>query len=256
MTIGENLRIRDIPDKVLNQLSAARKQAILGEHNFVPTCCWLSVLQTIVTSTQDKAPVSGLPSAVNTKEQRKRTREEVGLPPSQEKESDTSQQEDIERLWREREAQQVKSATKADDAAMTLYLWNERVTGLTLNVEIANPLDVTGKFALWWWLRSVLKVFFLRFQTKYKILSPRTLRVNMILTHKKACKDWEAGRECIQKCANVSWWEWDAGSQPLHWQWKSEYQEIIQDALPLWFSSRPPSCKFPQQANQTPSCGK
>jgi hypothetical protein len=51
-----------------------------------------------------------------------------------------------------RELEQVKSATKADDAKIPVYIWNEQVD----MGDVARYLDVIRSFLLRWWCWKVL----------------------------------------------------------------------------------------------------
>jgi hypothetical protein len=103
---------------------------------------------------------------------------------------------------------------------------------------------------LGWWKNYVRKDFLQWFKRKYpSLVSPlrdQPFQIIRIIKHKEAVKDWTAARECVSRCANASWWEWDKGSRPLHWRWNENYQEIIRDGLPLWYQSTPPQYRKPQ----------
>ncbi len=75
----------------------------------------------------------------------------------------------------------------------------------------------------------------------------QTFKLRRIFKNKEASKDWLAGRECIEKCSESSWWEWDKGSRPLFWRWKEDYLDIIRDGLPWHYSSSPPRYLKPQR---------
>jgi hypothetical protein len=46
-------------------------------------------------------------------------------------------------------------------------------------------------------------------------------------------------RDAIRVLANSGWWDWIEGSAPAHWKWPEWNQEIIQEALPIWFREAP-----------------
>jgi hypothetical protein len=40
-------------------------------------------------------------------------------------------------------------------------------------------------------------------------------------------RDLEAGKECLWRAAESSWWIWEAGSACLYWRWPECYQSVI-----------------------------
>lgn len=89
------------------------------------------------------------------------------------------------------------------------------------------------------------------FKHRYPILITHDInqpvKIKSILKDKEASKDWLAGRECIEKCSDSSWWEWDRGSRPLYWRCKEDYLNVICDGLPWYYSSTPPHYLKPQR---------
>lgn len=146
-------------------------------------------------------------------------------------------------------------ATKADDAEIPFQLWYDRIlsphSSITLEQK-TTPLNNVRTFALWWWQRRIMKEFLTWFKSKYPIFSQR-LEVREILWYKRAWKDWQAGQDCIRRCANSSWWEWDLGSRPLHWRWHQDYQLIIHDGVQPWFLSKPPKYTLSQRGEPDPN---
>ncbi len=69
-------------------------------------------------------------------------------------------------------------------------------------------------------------------------------------------KDTEAGRDCVARCSDSSWWEWDRGSRPLFWRWPEEYRKIIRDGLPPWIKGSLPRYLVPQRPEKDPSVRK
>eukprot|EP00956_Cyclotella_meneghiniana_P038407 scaffold154054_cov26-Cyclotella_meneghiniana.AAC.1 len=43
-----------------------------------------------------------------------------------------------------------------------------------------------------------------------------------MLAHPGAKGNWEPARECIEKAAAASWWEWHQGSRPFFWRWPKD----------------------------------
>jgi hypothetical protein len=62
-------------------------------------------------------------------------------------------------------------------------------------------------------------------------------------------EDVIAVRDCILRCCNSSWWEWDAGSRPLFWRWPAEYRSVIRDGLSSWKGPMT-SYQVPQRAEK------
>lgn len=155
----------------------------------------------------------------------------------------------------EAELKRIQKATKSDDAEIPEHLWNDRITvhGLeSSNHSMKRALDCIRGGVLRWWRRRTLQDFLRWFKQKYGHLIKSSLEASQVLRHKQASIDWIAGRDCIGRCSNTSWWDWDTGSRPLFWRWKSDYQQIIRDGLKLWFTSTPPSNRVPQRGESDP----
>ena len=101
-------------------------------------------------------------------------------------------------------------------------------------------------FALRWWKKHVTKEFL------------KWLKQNSILNmpDNEYSKNIIAGRDCIARCSNSSWWEWDAGSRPLFWRWPEEYRKVIRDGLPPWIKGSMPRYLVPQRAERDPTSHK
>lgn len=69
---------------------------------------------------------------------------------------------------------------------------------------------------------------------------------------KEAAPDRAAGRDCIQRFAESSWWEWSAGSRSHFWRWPEEYRLAVQDGVPPWLSPPLPKWLVPQRAEKDP----
>ncbi len=86
------------------------------------------------------------------------------------------------------------------------------------DVKKTAALTLLSVFALCWWKRHVTKDFFRWLKLRY---GPNTF-------DEEFAKDVAAGRDCIARCSNSSWWEWDSGSRPLFWRWPEEYRRVIE----------------------------
>jgi hypothetical protein len=142
-------------------------------------------------------------------------------------------------------------ATKADDAKVPEYLWNDRIHSCMDSTIQNNALHTIRLFALWWLRRKVQREFLPWFKHRYPILIMHDInqpvKIKSILKDKEESKDWLVGRECIEKCSDSSWWEWDRGSRPQYWQWKEDYLNVIHDGLPWYYSSTQPHYLKPQR---------
>ncbi len=147
-------------------------------------------------------------------------------------------------------------AVKVDGAKIPEYLWDHVL------VPDENPVSTKalGHFralGLRWWKHNVrrdfLKWVFLEHPAlKRKLQSLHqpdfkewndTLR-RYLRSAREAEKDWEAGRDCVARYCNASWWEWLDGSCPHFWRWKADYRKTIWDGLPPWFTQMPSPSKI------------
>jgi hypothetical protein len=71
-------------------------------------------------------------------------------------------------------------------------------------------------------------------------------------SHQESLKDWEAGRECISRCSEATWWEWTDGSRPHFWRWSDEYKRQIRDGVTPWFRKTLPRWQVPQRLERDP----
>jgi hypothetical protein len=137
-------------------------------------------------------------------------------------------------------------AVKKDDAEVCKYLWSFTLIPGSDDVK-AGALTHLRLFALWWWKvhtrRDSLGWFFKHDGIPKSPLTKDNLLLNKVYTElarslnsrQEAKRDWEAGKECITRCCNSSWWEWDGGSRPHHWRWNPCYCSTIRDGVPQWF---------------------
>jgi len=113
----------------------------------------------------------------------------------------------------EAELKRYQAATKADDAEVPVYIWDQRLLPLHKQLERGPVLDTIRGFALRWWRRNTLRDFIKWFKIAHpKVTSGNNIRVRAILKSQIALRDWECGRDCIRRCSGASWWEWDLGS--------------------------------------------
>jgi hypothetical protein len=117
-------------------------------------------------------------------------------------------------------------ATKSDDAAVRMEIWNVRLQkGLQHQLPesfYGQPIERIRRLLLTRWMRNVYMSFRKWGRTQIAQGQPIT------------ALDLEAVRECLSKCCDASWWHWDRGSRPMFWKWPIEYQETARDGVQPW----------------------
>jgi hypothetical protein len=61
------------------------------------------------------------------------------------------------------------------------------------------------------------------------------------------------GWDALWRLSDSTWWEWSAGSAPLYWRWPAEYRLVIRDGLEIWFQGDPPNYQRPQRGEKDPA---
>jgi hypothetical protein len=186
--------------------------------------------------------------------------------------------EDIAREQRE------KKATKADDAEVPEYLWQEHLindadpltnfnTLVWTKHQLATlPTLMNGlrKIGLKWWKKNVM----ISLGKWLGNQSAATKQPADVLTvtwkngryawagnsGKQAYLGWHTWRErafaksplkvardAIERTSRASWWTWDDGSTPLFWRWPAEYMVRIRDGVPVNVQQEPPRNLKPQR---------
>jgi hypothetical protein len=134
-------------------------------------------------------------------------------------------------------------ATKADDAEAPEYLWDRQL--IDLDDPFADlklkALSSLRSLCLRWWKWHLLREFLTWFQ-----------QTHQSLTTSSALRDWNAGRECISRAWNSTWWEWSDGSRPFFWRWTPKYRTTIRDGHRLWVCGPFPRWKVPQRSELNP----
>jgi hypothetical protein len=196
----------------------------------------------------------------------------------------------------DRTARDLK-ATKSDDAAVPVWLWNDAVReGLEqdpqdrghMDGDVDHALEVIRNFLL---LRKfklgVTRSYLSYIKEEYpeigcrpdrpavewkdeRYWTGREWKVGRYTWHsrgsnlvgRKLYQGWWnsfwgvakaerfAGHDAIWRASDSTWWDWDSGSAPLYWRWPKEYQVVIRDGLPIWFSGEKPCWRRPQQAER------
>jgi hypothetical protein len=153
----------------------------------------------------------------------------------------------------EQEQKRMQTATKSDDAEVPEHLWDSRILPHLLQGERTKILKPIRTLALRWWRRNLLRDFLKWFKKEHKsCVVSNQVAVIHIKKNGEAMLDWTAGRDCIWRAAEASWWDWTKGSRPFHWRWPIEYRTVIRDGVPLWFISPPPTTKIPQRGEPDP----
>jgi hypothetical protein len=71
-------------------------------------------------------------------------------------------------------------------------------------------------------------------------------------THPMAKGDWIPAKECFQKAAAASWWNWELGSRLFFWNWPGVTHRLwARDGQPHYQIADLPSFKKPQQSPRT-----
>jgi hypothetical protein len=133
------------------------------------------------------------------------------------------------RMLQEQELKRMQAATKSDDAEIPIHLWDCRILPHLLQSQRGPILKPIRSFVLRCWRKRTMKDFLQWFRLKYPLCySPSGFNVKRIWKGMESQQDWVAGRDCIARCADSSWWEWDSGFHPLHWRWSPEYRSSME----------------------------
>lgn len=145
------------------------------------------------------------------------------------------------------------TATKADDAVIPEYLWDQVITP-QLDPNIVSALRVMCKLALRWWNVHLEVEFFQWFTRTYPdvCISSFIYNIRSQNNNTQALRDWIAGMDCLRRSRGSSWWEWLEESRPYCWHWSGEYQCIIRDGLPIWEQNNLPRLLVRQRAEKDP----
>jgi hypothetical protein len=144
----------------------------------------------------------------------------------------------------------LEEATTHDNAEVPIWLWNSRLKTLEWNFfegrEWGSALVVIISFGLRFWRRKVTRSFFLWLHKCYqacpadKVIATwheekaryvwsagqrrryrshwKNIREANIIND-SGRNDMEAAKDCINRAAESSLWEWLDGSRPFHWRW-------------------------------------
>jgi hypothetical protein len=125
--------------------------------------------------------------------------------------------------------------------------------------EKLRQLSILRNFALRWVKRKLLQDFLKWFWSQHQFVSRwsrRNTRLDskewlrgvawIIGQVKETARDWAAGRDCVRRFGDSSWWEWPAGSRPHFWRWPLEYRLAVRDGVPPWLTPPFPKWLVPQ----------
>ena len=138
------------------------------------------------------------------------------------------------------EAKRNLKATKADDAPVPEYLWDHEIVtpDNPHYVNIIRALTCFRRLVLRRWKWNLLHEFMAWFRKQHGTAA-RT---------PAASRDFFAGRDCIVRAWNSTWWAWTDGSRPFFWRWPSEYQTVIRDGHALWLRGALPQWRLKQRS--------
>jgi len=243
----EMCRIRDIPDDLAESLSSAELVRVVRDNSIIPLKVYRSVLYWVKPGVTDAG--DGEYSQAETVGQDENEVKRVRL-------ADPNEGKLVFDGDSERKNRNFK-ATKHDDAEVPQYLWDEVIVQDGNEAQL-KALNCLRNLALRWVKRRLTRGFTKWFCNKHAELG---LNPNVHVSYqewsksfylqlnknRQAKREWAAGRECVARVADSTWWEWTAGSRPHFWRWPEEYREAIWEGVAPWFRTRPPSWKVPQR---------
>ena len=170
------------------------------------------------------------------------------------------------------EARDAK-ATKADDAATNVAVWDDRAVCPPVDsdpidyqtwpylvepsqwlttVGVCNPLThgvifqflrqkMAGRFA-----KNVTTSFRGYLRDKYSLEDLDKAR-DGVFTSDEIEKDLIGGKDAIGRARGASFWDWSMGSSPFFWRWQKEVRKDMRDGTPCFVKGKLPSFKEPQR---------
>jgi hypothetical protein len=235
LTGSEMLRVLDVPDEMDQDFTSGEIKTICGDKDIIPMKVTLMVIDRI-PGFRSETMVSPKRARIEHLEREAELKDPTNdiLTDDQDKEklkdpTNANLDDDQERVKRN------EKATRADDAAVPEYLWNDRIP-CSNEILKKEALKVIRRLVLRWWNRNLESEFFDWFNSAHPKID-----VGKSLSHKfnfkgyaEAKRDWVAGLDCLRRSRGATWWEWTIGSRPYFWRWPREYQEIIRHGLKIW----------------------
>lgn len=90
-------------------------------------------------------------------------------------------------------------------------------------------------------------VFWDATECRYKWRKGGKRRYRTTLHRLGKSKDFQAGKDCLTRGSDSSWWRWDAGSRCHFWRWPDEFREAVRDGQAHWLVSELPKFRRPQR---------
>jgi len=246
----ERLFSRDLTKVMIKGLNQRMLEHVAEDDGFLPEKCCLGVLDSFVFNQKEevkpgvKTTPPGLPAGLQLGFQKNCLNSPSIL-------IDDSAAAEL--LAQERKMKQLQAATKADDAEIPCELWDAHLLPSLEQGARGKILAPLRDFALRRWRQNVRVSFLQWFKRKHPTCTLGTVvELSLVFRHAEAKIDWWAGRDCVRRCCHANWWEWEAGSRPLHWRWPEEYQLAIRDGLKPWFDRKPIPYTVPQLGEPDP----
>jgi len=245
LTSEEQLAILDVPIHIQSKLSAQDVQDAWGDTSFIPLNCLSTLLDAVLLAFSchtPLAPICHQPQRAEPSYHKQSVGALAVLPASPN--LPLGPPTDLTHM----EPDRFQSATKADDAIVPIHFWNSQVL-LSPASARDHLLTCLRKVALQWWVRRTTRCFLQWFRKEHA----SSLSFGVILADPSQKRDWEAGRDCIRRCTQASWWDWDGGLHPFFWRWPSEYKRQIRDSIDLWVIDQLPRYHLPQCPEKDPA---
>jgi hypothetical protein len=112
-------------------------------------------------------------------------------------------------------------AVKADDATANLSLW--AVGGPGEHMDRAR--DGLRRLLFGFWIRRCRE---------------GCLWLKSEEAQSELARNRDAMRDCVTRCANLTWWEWADGSRLLFWRWPAAWRREARDGAPGFPTGAPP----------------
>jgi hypothetical protein len=138
-----------------------------------------------------------------------------------------------------RRAREAK-AVKADDAEVTVHLWNARIWMPGFKLSVIREL-----FLLRRWKQNLRRWFVAYLKDEY---GPEWF--NKMKENTDLGQDLENGQDGLRWGMSSSWWGWDAGSTLFFWRWPKEFRKEARDGTHVRISGMIPKYRQPQRMVQ------
>jgi hypothetical protein len=141
------------------------------------------------------------------------------------------------------------SAAKADNSAVPVFLWDDRLAFL-LNKDSLSPREIKAIGTLRrslhaCWVKRVSSSWW-KWWNKWKEIIVQAEPI-----HWKDIR--HAGLASIRHARSSNFWEWCRGSAVFFWRWKPEYVRDLALGVPPMWVARPPTEIVPQKGLGTPA---